>query len=91
MILRIIAAALGGLAMHGTEPAIDATFREPNAHLAKFTIGFIGVLPFAVSMYERLDDDRGNDRFTVAYMLAAASFGLGVLLGHWWDAVRKAD
>ena len=91
MIVRIVAAFCGGFALHGTERLIDATFNESNAHLAKYLVGGAGLLPFADSMHEHLVSTPERDRFVVAYVLAIASFGLGVLAGHWWDAMRKAD
>jgi hypothetical protein len=90
MIFNLVAAAMGGLLLHSAEMAIDTTFSGTNAQMVKYTTGTLGVLPFALSIFERTDDMPGRDRFVMAYLVAAVAFGLGVLLGHWADAVRKA-
>lgn len=86
MILRIIVAVIWGLIVHGVKPIIARTFTEPNRTLASYSVGYLAVLPFAMSMFDHLADIRNSrERFLISYTGSGVAFGAGVLLGYWLD------
>ena len=87
MIMLLIATSTAGFAAHQLRRVTDQ-FATGWRELMNYGIGAMGVMPFGILFHQQVEERRRGDSFAVAYLLAMASFGIGVIAGWIFDSLE---
>ncbi len=85
-ILMPVYAAFGFLA-HFYRDTITGHMRTDWADICNKVLGVLYVFPLALLMFRHLQSDikRCDLRFIISYFMSFMSFGIGVVVGFWYD------
>ena len=85
--MRLLIVIMSGFGLHQLYTPTQS-LGERWGSMFREAIGVIGMLPGLLLIRDGVSDN-DNDSLTVSYLLAALSFGIGVMIGHLVD--RMSD